>query len=286
MRQSFLTPNYHYAVKLFFRFFITIWLVMFIYAWFSDHFELAKTDDYSLKMLSIYTNSILVIAILIFFFIKENKNFNFITKESFNFNIANIFIAVLIGLFLGGTLPYIANSAYYLDSTSFFHEFAVMAIEGLANYFTEYEFIDLFFMGFLNTVLFPLFRTLFFIGILYNLIQRDLNVTRTTVQIAIFFVLSNMIFQFNLIDLISLFGQIIVICYLYFRTKSIVLISLVSIIYDLPVYIYSMMPDFQLYPENYLAPNLDSFFYILIWTFSGILGFYSLNIFYKVEKDA
>lgn len=285
MKNSFENPAFQYGVKLFLKYFLCIWVLTFITAALYQYNIIDYEKNDSINMIVYYANSIIAILLLLFFISKENKNHNIFKTFKISITVQDSLIGIFIGIAVGGLFPYIINSGYYSNETGIIYEFTSLGLKSLSTYFLDHTIFELIILGFLNTILFPALRAIFFFGTLYHIFSKELNVTKASIQVTLFFMLSNLFFQTNQLDLISLFGQGVIFSFLMYRTKSLLIVILASIFYDLPIYVYATFSDFIDYPMNYLVPTIESIPFILVWSAIGFFGFYILNLSYKVNHD-
>ena len=275
--------DYIKSFRLFFRFFIITWVFHIAIQTILQLMDVDLKENYSaIYYLNLTLNAfhILVFIYLLFYLIKKNYPelifpFERMISESKNIN---IIYCALLGFSLGYVLPLMSNSAIYLENTMV-SDMATLAINSYVEIYKGWSFLEFIIYFIIACVIYNFFREYFFRQVLLSLMARDENITRSTIQVSFLFLLSYYIYQINTLDFIAIFLLSIILCFIFYKTKSVLIVTVTSIAYELPVYLLYFVPNLKENANNYLTINESNVFFVFA---AGIAVYYSL---YLLNQD-
>jgi membrane protease YdiL (CAAX protease family) len=275
--------HYIKSFRLFFRFFIITWLFHLVIQIYLTSLEIDLKEDLVIIYYINIVLNIFHIAVFAYILIKKVKpdypelvlSFDKIFPKTLDVKLLYCFA---LGITLGYILPILGNTFVYLEGTMM-SEISQMALDSYASYFKQWSFFDFFLYLIIGTIVYNFFREFFFRQVLLSLMNRDENITKSTVQVSILFVLSYYIYQINQLDFISLFLVSIILSFIFFKTKSVLSATVAAIGFDLPVYALFFVPDLEENAKTYLTVNDSTIFFVFA---AAIIAYYCL---YLINED-
>jgi len=178
----------------------------------------------------------------------------------------DIIYALFIGLGLGILFPIIGTFGYFFPDTVLY-ELHELAIKQMLEHGSKYSFFQYSLLIFCGTVLFSVLREILFRGIIFKLFLRDMNVTFSTIQVSIFFTMMYFTMQFNTLDVLTLLISSVVLCFVTYRTQSIIPAIVISITNDIPLLTIIHTEAFKQDPNSLIVFNSEH-----IWIYLLALG--------------
>lgn len=266
-------PHVKQALKSYFQYFAVLWVLIFGISVYlqsmNEQFRNTYASDFYMAM------TLLQLTALVFILRQGNRPFGTINASRFAVQPTELGASVLVGAALGYLLPLVGAIGIHFSPDSVLYNMTERAITGLADTYRELTGFAFIISVFVYTILISIGRELLFRGLMFPLFIRDMSINRATLQISLLVVLAGYIFQWNIMDVISIFCFSVFMCYIMYRTGSLLNVIMATIAYDLP-FLYLFSNDwFYAAPIRYVTPQLE---FIWLYMLLGGIAYYGVRM--------